>query len=197
MSVTVAAAPGVAGALAADVVVPTALVAPTVVSFGHSVAALVQARAGRESSALRALDEAERHLERSTPEERPTWLYWYDPAVLLGRRGRCLLDLRCAERSGGSGIDETVTALGGYLTALGSGFPRDRAWRQLHLADAYWQHGEREESARQASDALVLAAGMEYRTIRERLEDVHRRMEGDPLPAARDFGDRFRTLVRS
>jgi hypothetical protein len=43
----------------------------------------------------------------------------------------------------------------------------------------------------------VLAAGMEWRVIRERLEDVHRRMEGDPLPAARDFGDRFRTLVQS
>jgi hypothetical protein len=168
---------------------------PTVVSYAHGVAALVQARAGRESAALRALDEAERYLERSTPEERPTWLYWYDRSVMLGRRGQCLLDLRRAGRPGGPGMDETVTALRGSLAALSSGFPRDRAWRQLHLADAYWQHGEREESARHASDALVLAAGMEWRSIRERLKDVHRRMEGDPLPAARDFGERYRTLL--
>jgi hypothetical protein len=168
---------------------------PTVVSYAHGVAALVQARAGRESAALRALDEAERYLERSTPEERPTWLYWYDRSVMLGRRGQCLLDLRRAGRPGGPGMDETVTALRGSLAALSSGFPRDRAWRQLHLADAYWQHGEREESARHASDALVLAAGMEWRSIRERLKDVHRRMEGDTLPAARDFGERFRSLI--
>jgi hypothetical protein len=36
---------------------------------------------------------------------------------------------------------------------------------------------------------------MEWRRSRERLEDAHRRMEGDPLPAARDFGERFRTLI--
>jgi hypothetical protein len=170
---------------------------PAVVSHAHSVAAGVQARAGREAAALRALDDAQRYLERSTPEERPTWLYWYDRAALLGWRGQCLLDLRRAGRPGGSGIDETVTALRGSLAARSGGYPRDRAWRHLHLADAYWEHGEREESIRHASDALVLAAGMEWRHVRERLEDVHRRTDGDPLPAAREFGDRFRTLIQS
>ncbi|HEY0408782.1 MAG TPA: hypothetical protein VGE42_00795 [Candidatus Dormibacteraeota bacterium] len=58
-------------------------------------------------------------------------------------------------------------------------------------------NGQREESIRHASDALVLAAGMEWRRIRERLEDVHRRTEGDPLPAARDFSERFGTLIQS
>ncbi|MDB5068492.1 MAG: hypothetical protein JWM18_4926 [Chloroflexi bacterium] len=170
---------------------------PAVLSEAHGVAALVQARAGRQSAALRALEDAERHLERSTPEERPTWLYWYDPAVLLERRGACLLDLHRAGRPGPSGIDETVASLHGSLATLSGGYPRERAWRQLHLADAYWGHGQREESIRQASDALVLAAGMEWGRIRERLGDFNRRVEEDPLPAARDFGDRFRTLVRS
>jgi hypothetical protein len=36
---------------------------------------------------------------------------------------------------------------------------------------------------------------MEWQSIRGRLGDVHRRMEGDPLPAARDFGERYRTLI--
>ena len=67
--------------------------------------------------------------------------------------------------------------------------------RHLHLADVFWEHREREESIRHASDALVLAAGMEWRGGWERLEDVHHRMEGDPLPAAREFSDRFRTLI--
>jgi hypothetical protein len=170
---------------------------PVVVSYAHSVAALVQARAGRESAALRALEEADRYLERSTPEDSPSWLYWYDRAVLLGRRGGCLLDLHRTGRPGASGIDETVAALHGALAAWGCGYPRDRALRHLDLADAYWGHGQREESIRQASDALVLAAGMEWGRIRERLGDFNRRLEDDPLPAARDFGDRFRTLVRS
>jgi len=170
---------------------------PAVVSHALSVAARVHARVGRESATLRALDEAERYLERSTPEERPTWLYWYDHTVLLGCRGECLLELYRAGRPGASGIAETVAALRGALAASGREYPRDRVWRHLDLADAYWEHGEREESARNASDALVLAAGMEWRGDRERLEDVHRRMEGDPLPAAREFGERFRTLVWS
>jgi hypothetical protein len=36
---------------------------------------------------------------------------------------------------------------------------------------------------------------MEWRPVRERLEDVRRRMEGDPLPAVRDFDERFRALI--
>jgi hypothetical protein len=170
---------------------------PVVVSHAQLDAARVHARAGRESAALRALDEAERYLERSTPEERPTWLYWYDQTVLLGCRGECLLELYRAGRPGASGIDATVAAFRGAFTTWGGGYSRDRAWRHLDLSDAYWEHGERDESIRQASDALVLAAGMEWRRIRERLEDVHRRVEGDPLPAARDFGERFRTIVWS
>jgi hypothetical protein len=170
---------------------------PAVVSHAHLVAARVHARVGQEAAALRALDEAERYLERSTPEERPTWLYWYDQTVLLGCRGECLLELYRSGGPGASRIDETVAALRGALAAPGGGYPLARTYRNLDLADALWQHGEREESARHASDALVLAAGMEWRGARERLEDVHRRMEGDALPAARDFGERFRTLVWS
>jgi hypothetical protein len=110
---------------------------------------------------------------------------------------RCLLELYRSGGPGASRIYETVAALRGALAAPGGGYPLARTYRNLDLADALWQHGEREESARHASDALVLAAGMEWRGARERLEDVHRRMEGDPLPAARDFGERFRTLVWS
>jgi hypothetical protein len=168
---------------------------PAVVSHAHTVAARARARAGRESSALRALDSAERYLERSIAEERPTWLYWYDRGMLLGCRGECLLELHRAGRSSGIGIDETAAALRGTLAALGGGYARDRAYRHLDLADAYWEHGEREESARHASDVVILAAGMEWRPIRDRLENVDRRMEGEPLPAVGDFHERFRSLI--
>jgi hypothetical protein len=168
---------------------------PAVVSHAHSVAARANARAGGESAALRALDRAERYLERSTPEERPTWLYWYDRAMLLSWRGQCLLDLNRGGCSGASGIDETVATLRAALAARSGGYPRDQAYDHLDLADAHWVHGEREQSARHASDALVLAAGMEWRPVRERLENVRRRMEGDPLPAVRDFNERYRALI--
>jgi hypothetical protein len=170
---------------------------PAVISHAHTVAACAHARAGRESAALRALDSADRCLDRSTPEERPTWLYWYDRAMLLCYRGQCLLDLTGAGRSAVSGIDQTAAALRAALAARSGGYPRDRAYDLLGLADAYWLHGEREESARHASDALVLAAGMQRRRIRERLEDVRRRMEGDSLPAVRDFNERFRAVIGS
>jgi hypothetical protein len=170
---------------------------PAVVSHAHSVAARIHARAGHESAALRAFDEAQRHLDRSTPEERPTWLYWYDHAALLGHRGECLLDLHRTGRSGDSGVDGMLAVLRGALAARSGGYSRDRASDHLNLADAYWEHGEPEESARHATDALALAVGMEWRRVRERLEDVHRRVDGDPLPAARDFSDRFRTLIQS
>jgi hypothetical protein len=170
---------------------------PAVVSHAHSVTARVHARAGRESAARRALDTAQRYLDRSTPEERPTWLYWYDRAMLLGYHSECFMELHRAGRSDVSAIDETVAALHGSLTARSRAYPRDRAYHYLDLADALWAHGEREESARHASDALVLAAGMEWRRVWERLEDVRRRMEGDPLPAVRDFNERFRALIPS
>jgi hypothetical protein len=167
---------------------------PADISHVESVAARVHARAGREADAFRTLDQAQRCLERSAPEERPTWLYWYDDAVVLGHRGQCLLDLHRAGRSDASSLDETVAALRGALAARTGGYPRDRANHHMNLADAYWVHGEREESIRHASDALVLAAGLEWRRLRERLDEVRRRTEDDPLPAARDFHERYRTI---
>jgi hypothetical protein len=117
--------------------------------------------------------------------------------MLLGYHGECFMELHRAGRSDVSAIDETVAALHGSLTARSGAYPRDRAYHYLDLADAHWAHGEREESARHASDALVLSAGMEWRRVWERLEDVRHRMEGDPLPAVRDFNERFRALIPS
>jgi hypothetical protein len=168
---------------------------PAVLSHAHGIAARVHARAGREADALRALDRAESYLERSTTEERPTWLYWYGRPVLLGYRGQCLLDIHRAGRLDVGGINATVAALSGALTARERGYTINRAYDHLDLADLHWLHEEREESARHASDALVLAAGMQRRRIRERLEDVRRRMEDDHLPAVRDFHERFRALI--
>jgi hypothetical protein len=65
----------------------------------------------------------------------------------------------------------------------------------MNLADAHWTHGEREEAARHATNALLVAAGMEWRGVWQGLEDVRRRMEDDPLPAAREFIERFQTFV--
>jgi hypothetical protein len=168
---------------------------PAVLSNVESTVARVHARAGREGDALRALDRAQRYLDRSAPEERPTWLYWYNDAVLLGHRGHCLLDLHRTGRSGVSSLDETVATIRGALTARTAGYPRDRANRHMNLADVYWLHGEREESIRHAGDALVLAAGMEWPPLRERLDDLRQRVDGDPLPAARDFVERHRALL--
>jgi hypothetical protein len=172
---------------------------PAVLSHVHSIAARVHAWGGHEAAALGALDESERHLERSIPEERPTWLYWYDRAVLPRYRGQCLLSLRRA--GGGSGVgtlDQVVAAFRGGLSARVGGYPRDRAGDHLWLADSYWEFGEREQAARHASDALLVAAGMEHRRrFRERLAEYRQRMEGDPLPAAREFVDRYHTLGRS
>ena len=167
---------------------------PAVVSHGESIAARVHALAGREVDAFRALDRARRHLERSAREERPTWLYWYESPALLGYRGQCLLDLHRAGQPGVSTLDQTVTALRGALAAQKGGLLRDRANHHMNLADAYWVHGEREESIRHANDALVLAAGMDWRRLQERLDSVRQRTEDDPLPAARDFVERHRTL---
>ena len=166
---------------------------PADISHVESVTARVHARAGREAEAFRALDRARRCLERSAPEERPTWLYWYNGAVIVGHRGQCLLDLQRAGRSPVSSLDETVAAVRAALGACTGGYPRDRANHHMNLADAYWVHGEREESLRHASDALVLAAGLDWRRLRERLEEVRRRTEDDPLAAARDFHERYRT----
>ena len=144
---------------------------------------------------LRALDEAEMCQARSAPEERPTWLYWYDNAALLADRGQCYLDLHRSGRTSGPSLDETVAVLHDAVATRAGGYPRDLARDHLNLADAYLNHGEHETAARHASDALVLATGMEWRGVRQRLEDVRRRMEDDPLPAAREFIERFQTVV--
>jgi hypothetical protein len=122
-------------------------------------------------------------------------MYWYDDTVLPRYRAHCLLALHRAGRAGVAGLDEVVGALRGSLASRSGGYPRDRVGDHLGLADACWEFGEREEAARHASDALILMAGMEERRFRERLEEYRRRMEGDPLPAARQFVDRYHTLI--
>jgi tetratricopeptide (TPR) repeat protein len=168
---------------------------PAVLSHAYNIAARAHARAGRERAALHALDEAERYQERSTPEERPTWLYWLEPAKLLADRGTCYLELHRSGSPGAPGLDETVAVLRRAVAAQGGRYPRDLARGHMNLADAHWTHGEREEAARHATNALLVAAGMEWRGVWQGLEDVRRRMEDDPLPAAREFIERFQTFV--
>jgi hypothetical protein len=170
---------------------------PAVVSHAHSVAARVHARAGHETAALHALDQAERYLERSAPEDRPPWLYWYDRAMLLSCRGQCAVSIHRERRVGASRVDEKLAAFHAAIAARTRGYPRDQAGDHLDLSDVYWEHGERDESARHANDALVLAAGMEWRRLRERLEEYRGRMEGEQRPAAREFTERFRALLSS
>jgi hypothetical protein len=168
---------------------------PAILSHAYDFAARAHARAGGERAALRALDEADRYHERSVPEERPTWLYWHDRAARLASRGQCYLYLQQSARAGGPGLGETVGVLHDAVATRGGRYPRDLAYDQLNLADAYWSHGEHEAAARHASDALVLGGGMDSRSIRLRLQELHRRMEGDPLAAAREFVERFQTSV--
>jgi hypothetical protein len=170
---------------------------PAVLSYAHNTAARAHARAGRDGAVLRALDEAERYQARSVPEQRPTWLYWYDHAALLADRGQCYLDLQQSGRGGGPGLDETVAVLHDAVEARAGRYPRDLARDHLNLADAYWNHGERETAARHAGDAVVLATGMEWRGVWQRLEHLRGRMEGDPLPAAREFVERCQTSAPS
>jgi hypothetical protein len=168
---------------------------PATVSFAQGYSARACARAGDERGALRALHESEGHLERCIPAESPTWLYWYDRAQVLSDRGQCYRDLYRAGPAG-PGVEETVALLRQASAARDGRFTRERARDHLDLADVYWEHGEREMAARHASDALVLSAGMDSLCARQRLEQFHTKVQADPLPAARDFSERYRTLIR-
>jgi hypothetical protein len=169
---------------------------PTTISFAQYVAARAWVRAGDERGALDALEQSDRHLERCTGASRPAWLYWYDRADALSNRGQCHLDLHRAGKTSGSGAGEAVAAFRAAASARDHRFTRERAHDHLDLTDAYEEDGEREMAARHASDAVVLAAGMDSRRVRQRLEQFHTKVQADPLPAARDFSERYRTLIR-
>jgi transcriptional regulator with XRE-family HTH domain len=125
-------------------------------------AAMAAARLRERREAELMLVEAERVVERSSPEDEPEWLYWLDHGELGAMTGRCLAVL-----------GRPLRAVRMLSSRSGGGGPRSSALYGCWLARAYVGLGEVEEARRVMGRVRVQAAGVGSR----RVEGVVRHVE--------------------
>src|SRR6266545_5494668 len=157
----------------------TSAVTATTQAWLYRVEALALAALGEADHCSGALDQAERSIERSSADEDPPWIYHFDRSQLAGQKGACYVRLRHPQAA--------REALGEALTTLGPEFVRDRSLHLTHLASAFAQQGEIEESCRRASQSLDIivqtGSARELRRLREF------RQELDPFADTRAVKD--------
>ncbi len=154
--------------LAQDTVTPV-LAAQLHALEGRGLALLGDARAARH-----AVLDAERHYERSRPDEEPPWLGFYTEATLAA-------DLGCCLREAG----EPTQAITLSTAALHDYEPwrvRSRSLVQTDLASAHLLGRDLEQAAALGRDALRTAAELNSTRTRERLRTLQRQMH--PLRSA-------------
>ncbi|MEU4562755.1 hypothetical protein AB0F72_30625 [Actinoplanes sp. NPDC023936] len=136
----------------------------------HERRAWANAVVGNAAEAARALDAAHECLDKRGHAAGPDWAAWVDAGELQIMAGRCWTELRRPLRA--------VPALTEVLEGFDEAYARDKALYMCWLADAYLIAGEAEESARVASRALTLSAGVASVRPRKQLSRVLNRLAG-------------------
>lgn len=162
-------------------------VTATTLAWLHRVEALALASLGEADHCSGALDQAEQAIERSSADEDPPWIYHFDRSQLAGQKGACYVRLQRPQAA--------REALGEALTTLSPEFVRDRSLHLTHLAGAFAQQGEIEESCRRAAQSLEIIAqtgsARELRRLREFRQELDRFSD---TRAVKDFDAQLLTV---
>jgi tetratricopeptide (TPR) repeat protein len=139
------------------------VVTATTQAWLYRVEALALAALAEADQCSASLDKAEQAIERSSPGEDPPWIYHFDRSQLAGQKGACYLRLHSPQAA--------REALSEALTTLSPEYVRDRSLHLTHLAGAFAQQGEIEESCRRAAQSLEIVvqtgSARELRRLRE------------------------------
>ena len=145
------------------------LVAQLHVAEGRGLALLGDVNATR-----RAMQEAERHFERSRPADEPPWLGFYTDNSLAADLGRCLRD------TGDSG--QAVKLITQAVDGFESWQVRSRGFVQIDLAAAHLVGRDLEQAAACGRDALHTAAEVSSTLTLDGLRTLQRQVH--PLRSA-------------
>jgi transcriptional regulator with XRE-family HTH domain len=148
---------------------------------GHAVA-------GEEATCARALDAAEKTLDRAERDQDPQWLGYFDEAYLAAKFGHCFAAL------GRGDLAQRFAARS--LDMDGRHYARGRQFNLALLATAHAQSGEVEQAAAVGGEALEAAAGLRSARAADYIADVAERLaQHVGLPAVREFADRAQPVL--
>jgi tetratricopeptide (TPR) repeat protein len=161
---------------------------PAVAGMLHARLAKNAATVGDTYTSKQSLDSAATLLRRSTPEEEPDWIYWFNHIGVEYYAGSAGLLLgRFAEAEG---------HLRSAIALIGSDYPRDRALKLCDLAKARLGAGSLDHACSTASEAAVAIRRLSSKRGQNRLAEF--RKAAAPYAntkAVRDFDDKHGDLV--
>jgi hypothetical protein len=146
----------------------------------------------RDTSACTAeVSQARTQVEQLKLDDDPPWLYWVNPAEIMGNAGACLL------RLGQS--DHTVVMLTEGTAQLNESFVRDRQFYVTHLTSALARPGRQRDlhvAAGLGIESIDLAKSLDSTTEFGYLRDLHHDLKPHAkVPVVRDFLERARGFV--
>jgi hypothetical protein len=150
--------------------------------------ARAQAGVGDHDGCRRSLDAARADFEAADRRDEPMWVSYVDEVEVVAQEGACLLEL--------GQTDEAASALAqaiGLLTQRAPHRVRDRVHYLSRLAKCHLRAGEVEQACQTAAEALSLSEAIGSTRVALRLKEFADGLEPfGTVPAARDFGERFR-----
>ncbi|MEO7193849.1 MAG: helix-turn-helix transcriptional regulator [Pseudonocardiaceae bacterium] len=143
------------------------------------------------SACTAAISQARTQVEQLTPDDEPPWLYWVNPAQIMGNAGVCLLRL--------GQFDHAVAMFTEGVAQLDELFVRDRQFFVTHLASARARPGKQRDlhlAAGLGMESIDLAESLDSTLALGYLRDLYYELKPHAkVPAVRDFLERARGLV--
>jgi tetratricopeptide (TPR) repeat protein len=161
---------------------------PAVAGMLHARLAKNAAAAGDVYTSKQSLDSAATLLRRSTPEEEPDWIYWFNHTQIEYYAGSAGLLL--------GRFTEAEAHLRSNVALIGPNYPRDRAFAMCKLAKARLGAGSLDQACSTASEAAVAIRRLNSKRVQNQLAEF--RQAAAPYAntkAVRDFDDKHGDLI--
>ncbi|WP_249416079.1 sporulation protein [Streptomyces sp. TS71-3] len=134
---------------------------------------------GDRSGAERAMNEAERHLEKATPDG-PEWLSYFDEEELIGEFSHCFRDLRRPAESLHFAEEAVARTDPQYARTLG--------FCRMVLAESYLLNGELESAIGAATQAVEKGESLQSTRFVRYVTDFQQKIGGNAgMPIVADF----------
>ncbi|ABD12247.1 DNA-binding protein [Frankia sp. CcI156] len=150
--------------------------------------ARAQAGVGDQDGCRRTLDAARTDFEAAGHRDEPMWVSYVDEVEVAAQEGACLLELGQTGEAA-SALTQAI----GLLTQRTPHRIRDQVHYLSRLAKCHLKAGDVEQACQTAADALSLSEAIGSTRVALRLKEFADGLEPfGTVPAARDFGERFR-----
>ncbi|MFE3795753.1 XRE family transcriptional regulator [Nocardia tengchongensis] len=135
----------------------------------HTTKARAYAKLGRVQETLTEIGWADDEFARSSPENDPAWMKYYDLAQHSGDTGHALYDLAIRGKFASEARDRLTAAVNGHTDA----YRRSRAISGIKLSCLVMAVGDPQEAVSVADHALKDAVHLRSRRAEDDLRDLH------------------------